>query len=119
MQKNTLLLLVALFVSSFLIAQSKNSNDEEKIGKYTVKIISNSDKTYGYEIYDNTLLSSSIKFKPYFSVLEGFRIKSNAVIIAKWHVEQLQIGVDRTKIFVEIEKAKKLGVTEEDLKYGN
>ena len=45
----------------------------------------------------------------------GFSKKENAMIIAKWNANELQQGKTK-KIFINVEDARKLGVTDDDLK---
>ena len=92
MFKKQLLLLFGLFVSSLLFAQSREKNDEAQAGKYTLKIISNQDNTYGYEIYEAGKLNVKQVGKPFFSIPIGFSKKENAMIIAKWNANELQQG---------------------------
>jgi hypothetical protein len=116
MYKKQLLLLFGLFVSSLLFAQINENKDEAQVGKYTIKIIPNQDNTYGFQImeFGNTIVSQ--KYKPFSTLPEGFKLKSNALLIGKYIAEQFQTNKENKKTFVSADEAKKIGVTSEDLK---
>ncbi len=117
MYKKQLLLLFGLFVSSLLFAQTNENKNAVQVGKYTVETISNSDNTYGYEIFENGQSIVKQAFNPIFVVPYGFKKKENALKVAKWHVQQLnQQKIDKVKVIVlPISTARGIGLTEEDL----
>jgi len=114
MLKKKLLLLLMLFAASFLFAQTGKQQDKVTMGAYTIKVTTNPNQTYGYEIYEGGKLQVKQASKPYFSVPLGFNKKENALIVAKWQVSQLQQGKSNDT-FLTVEEAKKQGVSDDDL----
>lgn len=103
----------SLFLSAPLLAQN-GQKTEQKVGKYIIKIITNPDNTYGYEVYDDVQLRIKHISKPYSQTSGGFLNKINALIMAKWEVlklEQNKKNGDEPNLAT----AKDLGISKEDL----
>jgi hypothetical protein len=84
-------------------------------GNYQVKIITLPSKVgYGYEIFALEELLVSQLSKPYFEEPSLFSNIGNAIIIAKYHVANLNTN-DTGKLIIDLAKAKTLGVSNEDL----
>jgi hypothetical protein len=118
MNKNKLLLILSILFSSLLFAQTSETPIDEKVGKYTIKVITNADSTYGYEIYEDTRLVEKQAKRPFFTFSSGFVHKQNALLIGKWHATELMEGRNN-KYALSIPKARELGVSEDDLQFKN
>lgn len=99
------------------LSQSKTSipAEEFKEGKYLVKIITNDDGSYGYEVYESKKIILNQKYKPFFTIPEGFKTKNNALIVGRWNALELLKDENIKKVFLPVNIAKELGVTQEDL----
>ena len=116
MNKNKLLLVLSLLFNSLLFAQTSETATGEKVGKYTIKVITNTDSTYGYEIYEGAQLVEKLAKRPFFTFSSGFAHKQNAQLIGKWHASELMEGRNN-KYALSIPKARELGVSEDDLQF--
>lgn len=114
MRQKKFLLTLFIFFGLIVFAQDKQPIAEVQIETYTIKLVTNNDATYGYEIYNNNELQVKQKGKAYLKIPSGFLKKENALIIAKWEVSKL-IQNRKDNEVLDIAKAKELGVTEEDL----
>ena len=114
MNKKTSLLGLSLLFTLFVFAQENESIEIEKIGKYTIKVTANTDSTYGYEIHEDNNLIVKQTQKPFFSRSSGFSEKKNAMVVARWFVSEMKQGRNN-KYALGIQKAKELGVSENEL----
>ena len=113
MTKKKLLLIPLLLFSAILMAQTKPKIEDMHVGKYVVKLITNGDNTYGYQIAESGKLIVNQKAKPYSKSQSGFTQKQNAMTIAIWVANQLKEGKNPNP--PDAKKAKELGITNEDL----
>ena len=116
MKKTKFFLCVALLFTTFAFAQDSGSVESAIVGKYTVKIITNNDNTYGYEISENSSVVEKETQKRFFSLSSGYIIKGNALIVGKWYAGELLEGRNN-KYALGLPKARELGVTEDDLTF--
>ena len=100
--------------SAILFAQSRSNVADVHVGNYVVKLISNSDSTYGYQINQDDKIIIRQKGKPYGTSSIGFREKQNAMVIAIWQANELSEGRINQKS-MDQRKARELGITKEDL----
>lgn len=116
MSQKKILLFISLFLSSFLFGQDKQKAEEAKVGAYNVRTFINADKTFGFEIIESGKTVVHQQYKPFTTLPEGFKSKNNALLVAKHIAGRLQKNKDDRQTFISSDEAKKMGVTNEDLK---
>jgi hypothetical protein len=114
MIKTCFLSLWGLMIFFIGFSQDTTENTEQKVGKYMVKLLTNADNTYGFEIYQESKLIEKQTQKPFFTFSSGFVQKKNAMIMGVWYATELLEGRNN-KYALSLLKAKDLGITEEDL----
>src|SRR5215207_4536371 len=92
MRKKSALLVITMLLCAFVFAQQREETTEEKVGKYTVKLVTNEDNTFGYSIYLEDKLVEKQTSKPYFSLSPGFTHKKSAMVVGKWYATELNEG---------------------------
>lgn len=107
---------MSLFASSFLFAQDKKEIEGARVGTYDVRTFINADKTFGFEIIESGKAVIHQQYKPFSTMPQGFKSKSNALLVAKHIAERMQKNKADRQTFIAPDEAKKLGVTSEDLK---
>ena len=113
-KKKIILILLSLFTSTFLFSQKNELPEVQSLSYKTfiISIVQNTDKTFGYKIFGAGGLLSEQLYKPYSKQKVGFKLKKNAIKIAKI---QLDFTVtDKEISSYTIEDLIKVGVTSDD-----
>jgi hypothetical protein len=109
--------LVILFVSMLISILSFSQKMEDynlTLGSYTIKLLQNSDNTYGYEITKDAKTVVIQKIKPFQMASKGFVQMQNAIASALWAVKNVKEGKDKIQT-MSVLAAKELGITKDDL----
>ena len=93
MKEKKMLLLIGLFACSFLFAQNSEVKNEIKPDMYSVKIFSNTDNSYGYEILDKGRVLIHQQNIPGQPGVKGFQNKNDAKKVASLVIKKLSQGI--------------------------
>jgi len=93
MSKKKLLLLCGVFACSLLFAQTNTIKKEKNSDTYTAKILSNTDKSYGYEILKENKVLIHQQNIPGQAGLKGFQKTDDAKKVALLVIEKLSKGI--------------------------
>lgn len=93
MRKKKVLLLIGLFTCLLLFAQNNGVKNEIKSGTYSVKIFSNADNSYGYEILNKAKVLIHQQNIPGRAGLKGFKKMSDAKRVALLAIKKISQGI--------------------------
>lgn len=116
MKKTLFFLLIFLCFRSGLFAQSAEKANEEKTGNYTIRVITNLDSSYGFELFEDQKLILRQTQKTFFTTTRGFNHRKTAIVVAKWYLEELKEGRNNIHRLVP-SRAKELGISDDEFIY--